>query len=87
MNLKDSGWDIEPSPYLLNAKALRTKREPTGGSRVVCNAQRVAVLIRVNREQSHAKGSILGEGSAVLKVLQVDPQLIISLNGQSMNPL
>ena len=59
----------------------------TSRARVVGYAQWVAILVRVDREQTHSKGSVLREGSAVLKVLQVDPQLVVSLNGQSVDPL
>ena len=54
---------------------------------VISNSQRVSIVIRVNGEQSHSKGSILGEGCAVLKVLQVNAQLVVGLGGQGMHPL
>lgn len=52
---------------------------------VVSDAQWVAILVWVNREQTHSKRAVLREGGAVFEVLQVNPQLVVGLNGKCMD--
>lgn len=54
---------------------------------IVSHSQRVSIIIRVHGEKADSKGTILGIRSAVFKVFQVDPQLIVSLDGQGMDLL
>lgn len=52
---------------------------------VVRDAQWVAILVWVNREQTHSKRAVLRKGGTVLKVLQVNPQLVVGLNGKCVD--
>lgn len=54
---------------------------------IVSYSQRVSIIIRVHWEKAYSKGTILGIRGAVFKVFQVDPQLIVSLDGQGMDLL
>lgn len=56
-------------------------------ARVVSHSQRVSVIIRVHGEEAHSEGAVLGIRGAVLKVLQVDAQLVVPLDGQGVDLL
>lgn len=59
----------------------------TCGARVFRDSERVSIFIRVHGEEAHPEGGVLGEGRAVLKVLQVDAQLVVGLDGECVDPL
>lgn len=59
----------------------------TGVARIVSDRQRVSIIIRVHREETHTEGAVMGVRCAIFKVLQVDAQLIVSLDGEGMNLL
>lgn len=54
---------------------------------VVAHGQRISVIVWVHREEAHSEGSILGISGAVFKVLQVDAQLVVALDGEGMDLL
>lgn len=56
-------------------------------ARIVSHGQRVSVVVRVHREEPHPEGSVLGVRGAVLKVLQVDAELVVALDGESVDLL
>lgn len=60
---------------------------PTCRPRVVGDGDRVPVLLGVDGEEPHAEAAVVGEGSAVVKVLQVDAELVAALHRQHVDPL
>lgn len=54
---------------------------------IVADSQRISIIIRVHREEAYSKGTVLGICCAIFKVLQVDTQLIVPLDGQGMDLL
>lgn len=55
--------------------------------RVAVHHQRVPVLLRVDRVQAHGEVGVASEGRGVVKVGQVDPQLVATGAGQGVDPL
>ena len=56
-------------------------------ARIVSHSQRVSIIIRVHREKAYSKGAVLGVCCAIFKVLQVDSELVVPLDGQGMDLL
>lgn len=54
---------------------------------VVAHGQRVAVVVGVHGEEADSEGAVLGVRRAVFKVLQVDAQLVVALDGQGVDLL
>lgn len=54
---------------------------------VVAHGQRVAVVVGVHGEEADPEGAVLGVRRAVFKVLQVDAQLVVALDGQGVDLL
>lgn len=54
---------------------------------VVAHGQGVSVVVGVHGEEADSEGAVLGVRRAVLKVLQVDAQLVVALDGQGVDLL
>lgn len=54
---------------------------------VVAHGQRVSVVVGVHGEEADSEGAVLGVRRAVFKVLQVDAQLVVALDGQGVDLL
>lgn len=59
----------------------------TCAARVVAHRQRVPVVVRVHGEEADSEGAVLGVRGAVFKVLQVDAELVVALDGQGVDLL
>lgn len=59
----------------------------TCAARVVAHGQGVSVVVGVHGEEADSEGAVLGVRRAIFKVLQVDAQLVVALNGQGVDLL
>lgn len=76
-----------PRPTGPRASPPSPSHPPTCRPRVVGDGDRVPVLLGVDGEEPHAEAAVVGEGSAVVKVLQVDAELVAALHRQHVDPL